>query len=66
MEKLKEAGVSPINIKTIAEGKVDKEARVSWAVKRLNNALEHLLISIASRLKHEKPLMTSGGNGIPF
>ena len=48
MEKLKEASVCPINIKTIAEGKVDKEARVYWAVKRLNNALEHLLISIAS------------------
>jgi hypothetical protein len=53
MKKLKEAGMSPINIKTIAEGKVAKETRVYLAVERLNNALEHLLISIASRLKHE-------------
>lgn len=35
MEKLKEASVCPINIKTIAEGKVDKEARVYWAGKKI-------------------------------
>lgn len=46
--------LSPMLVGRIAEGKVKNEAKVYAAIKRLNGALEILLMSIASRLRFEK------------
>jgi 4-diphosphocytidyl-2C-methyl-D-erythritol kinase len=56
MTKLKEAGFSPMLIGRVAEGRVKNEAILLRQVKQTVNTLDTLLITIASRLKHEKPL----------
>jgi hypothetical protein len=56
MTKLKEQGFSPMLIGRIAEGRVKNEVMLLRQVKQTVNTLDTLLITIASRLKHEKPL----------
>lgn len=56
MTKLKEQGFSPMLIGRIAEGRVKNEAMLLRQVRQTVNTLDTLLITIASRLKHEKPL----------
>jgi hypothetical protein len=56
MTKLKEAGFSPMLIGRVAEGRVKNEAILLRQIKQTVNTLDTLLITIASRLKHEKPL----------
>ena len=65
MTRLKESGVSPMLIGRIAEGRVKNEAKVYCAVKRLNQTLENLLISMASRLKFEKATIYGEGENPP-
>lgn len=65
MTRLREQGMSPMLIGRIAEGRVKNEAKVYSAVKRLNQTLENLLISMASRLKFEKATMYGEGENPP-
>ena len=65
MTRLREKGMSPMLIGRIAEGRVKNEAKVFNAVKRLNQTLENLLISMASRLKFEKAAMCGEGENPP-
>lgn len=65
MTRLREKGMSPMLIGRIAEGRVKNEAKVFNAVKRLNQTLENLLISMASRLKFEKATMYGEGENPP-
>ncbi|HHU83375.1 MAG TPA: hypothetical protein GXZ26_10275 [Firmicutes bacterium] len=65
MTRLREQGMSPMLIGRIAEGRVKNEAKVFNAVKRLNQTLENLLISMASRLKFEKATMYGEGENPP-
>ena len=65
MTRLREKGMSPMLIGRIAEGRVKNEAKVYSAVKRLNQTLENLLISMASRLKFEKAALIGEGENPP-
>lgn len=65
MTRLREQGMSPMLIGRIAEGRVKNEAKVFNAVKRLNQTLENLLISMASRLKFEKAALIGEGENPP-